>query len=177
MSFAVISSDYDPIPELVSMALNRNEVALGSSKKASEIAENRLFGFTEGICYGIAAILTQERARHYHGLTGWIEEIPSYEVNKLFRGARSAYKDAAGNKEDRDKIFDEFVQSLRNMIRSDNLDERLEEHRRQLILAGEQEPTPEDSDWLYEEREKFAAVVNPYDEALKKLKDHEKDLP
>ncbi len=143
----------------------------GNSNKAKEIAYARAAGARSGIMVGIAAVATMERAKlaqRYLASGGAIEGVASWDLQKILNEFMDDFK-SVRHRTEREEAVNRYVAKLQEMIADPNTLECEEYARRKLVLAGAEEPRPEDAEWLRAEAETYKALVNPYEKALQRI--------
>jgi hypothetical protein len=169
----MIESPYDPLPEILLPYFNQQEMVKSRAQKAVEIAEAADWGYHRGTVTAVTALLNEERTNHYEKVSGFMSGLDSGPVSRIlterkreFRAVRTA---PDMTNEDAATVLKATVEDLRALIPDEGLDTRLEQARRQRILAGEEEPVPDDVTWIREEQERLAAQANPLAKVLGKL--------
>lgn len=168
----VIKKDFNLIGEILSKTIQRKPWT-GSTKRQSELSAQEHRGFIDGVCETLAQVANQMRVdaytryddsgdRFYPALSGY--DLSKWVKTILVRWETGEWKD-----ESDEKFFHDVNIEFEAVILPDPVKEEIEKLRRDKVLAGILDPQPEDIEWLAAEREAFAAMTAPYDQAMKKL--------
>lgn len=162
----VVSRPADPLSEMI-RAFYQKEMTLGSTKKAVEARENRMYGRREGAAQCIAALLTVARLEEYTFLD-MVPAVTDWDVMKTLKQYIERVEQAHPSKssigEKLPDVLAEAYQAVVNLVKEEGLHEQNAHARRQLIEKGQTElMTPEDREYYAAMRDTIQASAEDYD--------------
>lgn len=177
----VISRPADPLSRMI-QEFFKKDLSFGSTKKAQEATENRLFGRREATSECIAAYLSVLRLDAYPHLDP-VEAVNGWDVMKVMKqyverfDAASVAPQMAVNKsvevppkptETKAVVLDQLYDAIVALVRNEHLDEFNAKARRQKIEAGERDlMTDEDRAYYAEMAEEIEGSASVYRELAK----------
>lgn len=168
--------------QLLGRFLNQHKrIALGSSQRDEAAAANFNLGLAEGYSIALQEWINTRRVEIIKESVvadefgKWLPAVELHEVQKFLRDLDERFHNKAVTVQPEDPEWWEItMEELDDLIIDEALKNQLERIRRQRVLAGILEPTDADETWLIEEAEKFRAVADPYEAAIKKLRKKQK---
>lgn len=165
--------------QTITSLLQRNKpgVAIGGRKMDIAKAEGEFYGWQLGHFESLAYYATQLRIEAWPPFIRpedrdrpWVESVYNSSVRQWFRTLETEWGLDKWKNVDDEAFFKEvYAWFLNEIVFPENIRENMESHRKANVLAGLQDPKPEDREWIEAEREKAKAAASPFDDLIAKL--------
>lgn len=160
----------------------QNPVVLGSTKKATEIAEAAQRGWMDGVVEGLTEYGNTKRIElfmPYKDFMGtqagnfsqYVPGVYKSDVHAWLRGILATWNNGDWKDKTDDQWF-EYVEKtfISEVVKTDDVQKMLDRLHKDGVKAGLIEPTAEDAAWIEEELNTYKAVSNPLEGLLAKVK-------
>lgn len=169
------SPDFSVFGQLMVDFIKENKPRPGNTSKESErnLAVHRCV--IEDIGRHLSYVGTQERCAILGPLFAliqperqWVPMLEGHEVDAWLRDVRKRWDD----KEFVSVSDEDWLTAMRaefdSIVQGDGFSKLVQGYRKDGILAGVLDPTPDDIEWLQKDYEIFSATAKPYEFALQK---------
>lgn len=158
--------DCNPVAAILLHWCQQNFPTRGTSKKAEEIAAAERMAAMDAYAWSLAAILNAKRIEAFPQLAsdgGGVPGIMPSDIYHRLREIKNSWdrmteatsRDAAQRKLAVDRFLTNDVERfILNVVHDEKVDKMEEDRHRAAVLAGKEEPTADDADWLRGLREK-----------------------